>query len=103
MILEDKLTESAPYMRVARRKGRKVRLQNVSTGRMGRWITDPYATEQEPVVATVRALSLTELERMRVKDLRSWAERHYGESFKSKARKAEMVGAILALQNGRAK
>lgn len=41
--IDDKIAEQMPYLRVARRKGGRVRLQNINTAKMGRWIKDPYS------------------------------------------------------------
>lgn len=62
--------------------------------------TGQTRAEVQPPKSRVPALSLTALNRMRIVDLRSWAERHYSTTFKSRMRKAEIVRAILDLQNG---
>lgn len=115
MILENAINEHMPDIRVARRKGRKVRLQNVRTLRMGRWITDPYAEEQREADAK-RAAYEAEQERMRrlpvihtrttleaytVAQIRTAAQTVLGETFKAKVRKADMIDAYLTTQAGR--
>jgi hypothetical protein len=108
---------------VARRRGNWIRMQSRVTGAMTTWARVPEPIQ--PAMRTVRisgrragkatahraearrAAKLpvlhnrATLEGMRVADIRTAAQTVFGETFKSKARKAEMIDAYLALQEGR--
>lgn len=123
--IDQVLSEHMNYLRVARRKGKRVRLQNIHTARMGGWITDPYAEQQAMRAAADKA----EHERQRrfsehaeqrermsrlavvhsedtisaytIAQIRTAGEKVLGITFPSKARKAEMVAAYMAEQTAR--
>lgn len=105
------MTSIRPTHIIARRKGIKVRLFDVARAKMGPWMTDPQAErerdlrEHGPAVAARAKLPVLHnrgtLEGMRVADIRIAAQTVFGETFKAKARKAEMIGAYLSLQTAR--
>src|SRR5690606_36882132 len=108
---------------VARRRGNWIRMQSRVTGAMTTWARVPEPIQPAMRTARIggrraefedvlqaearRAAKLpvlhnrATLEGMRVADIRTAAQTVFGEKFKSKARKAEMIDAYLAMQEGR--
>lgn len=91
----------APDIIIARRKGVMVRLFNTRTAKMGGWVKDPVAERQRTVTTVQRVPKLTilALNRLRVADLRDWADRYYELPLgRSSFRKADYVAYILKAQ-----
>lgn len=113
------ITRADGEWKIARRKGKRVRYQNTLSAKMTGWCASPeYLAELAAPIAPALASAgeaaqrtaetmaefaetvTPDYQRMTVPELRTLANDHYGVKVPSKARKADVIGLILAAREG---